>query len=240
MKKIFLLLVISFIIVLSLKMNFVKDFQQGDLLIKIRLRTIQSGEKTYRSKSKIYDGAFLDITGDDKKEIIILEGDKRVNGKKFIKIFDQGLNELVQAKDATILNPSNFQVSDVNGDGVKELSFYAYKKALHHPVYAQRPFFYIIEGEELKPFWRGSRLSSPFTEFTFFDRDKDGRDELYSIEYTGDNRKRVKGYEWTGFGFEVFYQGEVYLHISNLRVEDGDLSADFYGVGKMTIGGGIE
>lgn len=235
MKKTFFLIIILFFITLVIKSNFIKDFKQDDLLIKIRVRKIVSGDKTYRSTSKIYDAAFLDLTGDNRKDIIILEGDKRVNGKKFIKIFDQGLNELIEPKEATILNPSNFQVSDVNGDGVKELSFYAYKKALHHPVYAQRPFFYIIEDGELKPFWRGSRLSSPFTEFTFFDFDKDGREELYSIEYTVDNRKRVKGYEWTGFGFEVFYQGEEYFHISNLRVEAGELLADFYGEGTKVV-----
>lgn len=104
------------------------------------------------------------------------------------------------------LRPLMVQTGDIDGDGREEISLTVYKTALFHPVMAKRPFFYRLENEELKPVWRGSRLSRPFDDFRLFDSDGDGVMELVSIEHLENGGRVLALYRWQGFGFEWICQ----------------------------------
>lgn len=85
-----------------------------------------------------------------------------------------------QGKNA--LNIWKLCLGDVDGDGEVEIALGVYKKAPHHQVMARRPFLYNIENGKLKAKFRASRLSLPMEDFTLYDIDKDGREEILSVE----------------------------------------------------------
>jgi hypothetical protein len=104
--------------------------------------------------------------------------------------------------------PLMVQTADIDGDGREEIALTVYKTAVFDPVMAKRPFFYRLEGEELKPVWRGSRFSRPFDDFRFFDFNDDGIAELVSIEHLENGGRVFALYRWHGFGFEWICQSE--------------------------------
>lgn len=179
------------------------------------------------SRKKIYYAKALDVDRDGEQELILLLGTPRVNGQKDLCIMKKDLSFLVKDFKASILNPRDFMVGEVNGDGVPDLLMLVYKTSRLHPVYALRPFFYQISEGSLKPLWRGSRLSSPFTEIVLNDTDGDAKDELLSIEYNRHRRKFLRAYQWNGFGFTGFASGKDHLDIRDLQVREGVLVAQF-------------
>jgi len=106
------------------------------------------------------------------------------------------------------IKPMKIMSGDVNGDGKNEVSICAYKTANFHPVMAKRPYFFNISGYNLVPLWLGSRLSRPFSDYTLYDFDGDGADELVSDEYLHNGDRVVAAYKWKGFGFELFAQSD--------------------------------
>lgn len=199
-------------------------------------------EKT--SRKKIYFSKMLDIDGDDEKELLILLGSSRVNEPKELCIFKSDLTYVVKDFSVSRLNPIDFMVGEVNGDGVRELLMLVYKTSRLHPIYTIRPFFYQVSEGTLKPLWRGSRLSAPFTELLLTDTDGDGVDELLAVEYNHYKRKYIRAYRWNGFGFTAFADTEDYLHIHGLSMKDAVPVARFLDqketlrrllVGKETI-----
>ena len=101
-------------------------------------------------------------------------------------------------------NPWKIICCDVDGDNRYEVCVGVWKKARFHPVFDNRLFVYNWDGVEIFPKWLGSRLSSPFVDFDFYDIDDDGISELIALELQRDRLKRVMTYKWTGFGFEGF------------------------------------
>jgi len=105
--------------------------------------------------------------------------------------------------DLSEIKPLYIQAGDINGDGITEIAVCVYKTAEFHPVPAKRPFFYDLLDGGLEPVWLGSRLARPFADYTLFDMDDDGIDEIISIEFTEDGNQVLAIYDWKGFGFEV-------------------------------------
>ena len=99
------------------------------------------------------------------------------------------------------LKPMKVMTGDINGDGLNEISLCVYKSTKFHPELAKRPFFYLLNGDELKPVWRGSCLSRPFDDYELFDLDEDGIDEIISIERLQDGKRVLAIYSWQNFGF---------------------------------------
>lgn len=105
--------------------------------------------------------------------------------------------------DLSDIKPLKIQAGDINGDGVMELSVCTYKTTKFHPVMAKRPFFYDLSDGSLEPVWLGSRLARPFDQYILYDLDRDGLDEIVSIEWTERGNRLFAAYDWKGFGFEV-------------------------------------
>ena len=74
-----------------------------------------------------------------------------------------------------------------------------------------RLFLYNIdfENERLKPKLRISRLYNPLVDFVMMDIDKDGLDEIVSIEENINKKYLLSGYNWTNFAFERTYSSQV-------------------------------
>ena len=87
---------------------------------------------------------------------------------------------------------------DLEGDGDPEIGLGVYKKSPHHQVMARRPFFYSLDEGNLKPKFRASRLSLPMEDFILYDIDKDGREEVVSIERR-DDQYFLAGYHYLNF-----------------------------------------
>lgn len=163
-------------------------------------------------------------TGLDKPEevdIILLTGKQ---GEKYgrnitILLFDASLNKIkvkytYQFKNYDIWK---VQAADVDGDKKKDISFGAYKKTPFHPVLAKRPFIFNWEGGGISPKWLGSRLSMPFDDYIFQDVDKDGMDELISIEINQKKQKLIRFYKWDDFGFKGIAVSKYFEDISDIK-----------------------
>lgn len=125
----------------------------------------------------------------------------------------------IYRKDFSEFSPWKIAIGDVDGDGIDDISIGVYKESPLHPVMAKRPFIYNFIDGDLKPLWRGSRLSKPFTDYNFFDIDGDGIDELISIEILSNDRKSINTYKWKGFGFEGYMESTSFEDLSDLVVE---------------------
>lgn len=173
------------------------------------------------SKTGIVSWYTADIDGDGKEELLVItRRDPDVvmtleSGEEygdFLKIFSD--YEIVENRpiwtsepdyqfDFTAIKPHKIQAGDVDGDGIQEIAICVYKTTEFHPVLARRPFFYRLVDGELESMWLGSRLARPFTDYTLFDVDGDGIDEIISIEYLENKNQVIAVYDWKGFGFEV-------------------------------------
>lgn len=161
------------------------------------------------------------ITGNDGDYLVALTGSTWAKYGKEVVIYSLEDKMEVYREDFSELNPWKLVIGDVDGDGIDDVSIGVYKKSPLHPVMAKRPFIYSYIDGRLEPKWRGSRLSKPFTDYTFYDIDGDGIDEIVSIELLADNKKVVNTYKWKGFGFEGFIQSKAFYDISKLSFEDG-------------------
>jgi hypothetical protein len=101
-------------------------------------------------------------------------------------------------------NPWKIMLADVDGDGIVEVCVGVWKKTRYDPRYDNRLFIYGFEEGRLYPKWLGSRLSSPFVDFSFYDMDNDGTDELVALEIQRNRQKRIMIYKWQSFGFITY------------------------------------
>lgn len=108
--------------------------------------------------------------------------------------------------DVEGMNPWKLEFCNVDG-GEVELAIGVYKESPHHKDQVHRVFFYNIDfkNERLKPKLRISRLNNPLVDFIMEDIDRDGYDEIISIEKTKEGRYLLGGYNWTNFAFERSY-----------------------------------
>lgn len=116
-------------------------------------------------------------------------------------------NYLRDFKGKNPLNIWKMEVGDVEGDGEDELALGVYKRSPHHRVMAKRVFLYNIVDGKLKPKFRASRLALPMDDFILYDIDKDGRDEVVSIEIK-DKIYYIAAYHYKDFHLTRDYVSE--------------------------------
>lgn len=168
-----------------------------------------------------------DFDGDGTTETVIvtygtMEDDRQVGGEVLVLSEIDGLMEIVWSRDD--LNPWKLETGDVDGDGLLEIAFGVWKESPFDPVMANRVFFYNWDGETMQPKWLGSRLSRRFDDFTLFDINSDGWDELIAMEIMGEDEHRVAVYRWDIFGFEWLGCSDEISGIQGFHLDDGVLN----------------
>ncbi len=167
---------------------------------------------------RIIDSCILDLNKDSCDEILLILGDTdKTYGKGFLVYsLDNGFKRVFY-QSFEDMNPWKIQISDVDGDGNKEISITMFKETRFHPVMANRPYIYDWVDNSIFPKWRGSRLSKPFDDYIFQDIDGDGADELISIEILQNGNKIINSYKWKGFGFEGLVESNEYEDIMAVK-----------------------
>ncbi|SHJ28319.1 hypothetical protein SAMN02745975_01712 [Geosporobacter subterraneus DSM 17957] len=185
-------------------------------------------------KQNIISSCIDDLNNDGYDNILLLVGDKgsEFGDRLIILSFDGADIKEVYHQSFQVLNPWKVQTCDIDGDGQKEISLGVHKEAQFHPVMAKRPFIYEWQQGMLVPKWRGSRLSRPFTDYTFSDMDESGSDELIAIEILQNGEKVLHAYKWKGFGFEGIWESSSYADIEGIKIaEEGKIYAFIQGKG---------
>lgn len=188
------------------------------LIFLVSLLFLFNGEYIHNKRVLDYDTG--DVDGDGEEELVILtRGVLKRYGKEVIIYSSEDI--AIYRKDFSDLNPWKITIGDIDGDGINEISIGVYTETIFHPIMDKRPFIYSFKDNEIYPKWRGSRLSRPFTDYLFYDIDKDGLDEIISIEILENSEKIINTYKWKSFGFEGFSQSESFKDINNLHLVEG-------------------
>lgn len=123
-------------------------------------------------------------------------------------------------KDKYTLNIWKWKTGRVNDENNEDIAFGVYNIAPHHRIMTNRVFIYTVKDLELQPKFRASRLTYPISDFTLFDIDGDGYDEVMAIEkYKGDTY--ISAYKEYDLKIERVYFGKFSFEISRF-LEDGE------------------
>lgn len=162
------------------------------LVFLVLLLLISCKERQYIIDTSEYEDIKVSILSDNKdfgKEILIQGG-----GEDF-------------SIDVKGMNPWRVDFCNVDG-GEPELAIGVYKKSPKDSKVTKRVFFYNLdfENKRLLPKLRISRLNNPLVDFSVYDIDRDGKDEILSVERTINGRYEIGGYCWTNFSFNKNYR----------------------------------
>ena len=130
--------------------------------------------------------------------------------------------------------PWKLAVSDVDGDGRKEIVVGVFKPTKFIPRPHNCLFIYDWDGRRAAPKWLGSTLSRPFTDFQLADGDGDGRDEVYALETRRDGCVAVAAYSWNGFGFTMDWERGDWLKAELLSAARGGVTIEADGA-RVTL-----
>lgn len=100
-----------------------------------------------------------------------------------------------------IPNPWKLCAADLDGDAQDELCIAVYTKESHQTAATNKVQVYTIAQNQMFGLYQGSRKSTPFIDCTFQDRDKDGLDELFTLEPFEHGWYTLNVYQWLGTGF---------------------------------------
>jgi poly-gamma-glutamate synthesis protein (capsule biosynthesis protein) len=97
--------------------------------------------------------------------------------------------------------PWKLTIADVNGDTVPELCVGVSSTPDQFATGRNHIILYTWEDGRMRAKWCESRYQQPFIDFTFTDIDKDGLDDLITLEIDNDGTTRIMTYQWLGIGF---------------------------------------
>lgn len=168
----------------------------------------------------------FDVVDDDGKPIALT-----LRKKRFQKYYnevtlsdDENVNIHV-FKDKYTLNIWKWKTGRVNDENNEDVVFGVYNIAPHHRIMTNRVFIYTVKDLELQPKFRASRLTYPISDFTLFDIDGDGYDEVMAIEkYKGDTY--ISAYKEYDLKIERVYFGKFLFEISRFSNDSENLSVE--------------
>ncbi len=132
----------------------------------------------------------------------------------YLKFYSRD-GELLYESNIEEVRPYKIESGNIGGEII---ALGVVKKSPLHSELLSRIFFYKFDGVGLIPVYRASRLSHYHSDFTLYDIDGDGEDELISVEDVG---REVAAYKWKSFGFEKMYSGFPKYPVSKIIIDDG-------------------
>lgn len=168
----------------------------------------------------------FDVVDDDGKSVTLT-----LRKRRFQKYYnevtlsdDENVNTHV-FKDKYTLNIWKWKTGRVNDENNEDIAFGVYNIAPHHRIMTNRVFIYTVKDLELQPKFRASRLTYPISDFTLFDIDGDGYDEVMAIEkYKGDTY--ISAYKEYDLKIERVYFGKFLFEISRFSNDSENLSVE--------------
>lgn len=168
----------------------------------------------------------FDVVDDDGKPVALT-----LRKRRFQKFYnevtlsdDENVNTHV-FKDKYTLNIWKWKTGRVNDENNEDIAFGVYNIAPHHRIMTNRVFIYTVKDLELQPKFRASRLTYPISDFTLFDIDGDGYDEVMAIEkYKGDTH--ISAYKEYDLKIERVYFGKFLFEISRFSNDSENLSVE--------------
>lgn len=168
----------------------------------------------------------FDVVDDDGKPVALT-----LRKRRFQKFYnevtlsdDENVNTHV-FKDKYTLNIWKLKTGRVNDENNEDIAFGVYNIAPHHRIMTNRVFIYTVKDLELQPKFRASRLTYPISDFTLFDIDGDGYDEVMAIEkYKGDTY--ISAYKEYDLKIERVYFGKFLFEISRFSNDSENLSVE--------------
>ena len=163
----------------------------------------------------------FDVVDDDGKPVTLTLRKRRF--QKFYNEVTLSNGENVNThvfKDKYTLNIWKWKTGRVNDENNEDVVFGVYNIAPHHRIMTNRVFIYTVKDLELQPKFRASRLTYPISDFTLYDIDGDGYDEVVAIEkYKGESY--ISAYKEYDLKIERVYFGKFSFEISRF-LEDGE------------------
>lgn len=168
----------------------------------------------------------FDVVDDDGKPVALTLRKRRF--QKYYNEVTLGDGENVNThvfKDKYTLNIWKWKTGRVNDENNEDVVFGVYNIAPHHRIMTNRVFIYTVKDLELQPKFRASRLTYPISDFTLYDIDGDGYDEVLAIEkYKGDTY--ISAYKEYDLKIERVYFGKFLFEISRFSNDSENLSVE--------------
>lgn len=168
----------------------------------------------------------FDVVDDDGKPVTLTLRKRRF--QKYYNEVTLSDDENVKThvfKDKYTLNIWKWKTGRVNDENNEDIAFGVYNIAPHHRIMTNRVFIYTVKDLELQPKFRASRLTYPISDFTLFDIDGDGYDEVMAIEkYKGDTY--ISAYKEYDLKIERVYFGKFLFEISRFSNDSENLSVE--------------
>lgn len=163
----------------------------------------------------------FDVVDDDGKPVTLTLRERRFQKYYNEVTLSDGENVNTYVfKDKYTLNIWKWKTGRVNDENNEDVVFGVYNIAPHHRIMTNRVFIYTVKDLELQPKFRASRLTYPISDFTLYDIDGDGYDEVVTIEkYKGDTY--ISAYKEYDLKIERVYFGKFSFEISHF-LEDGE------------------
>ena len=168
----------------------------------------------------------FDVVDDDGKPVTLTLRKRRF--QKYYNEVTLSDDENVKThvfKDKYTLNIWKWKTGRVNDENNEDVVFGVYNIAPHHRIMTNRVFIYTVKDLELQPKFRASRLTYPISDFTLYDIDGDGYDEVVAIEkYKGDTY--ISAYKEYDLKIEGVYFGKFSFEISRFLENGENLSVE--------------
>lgn len=168
----------------------------------------------------------FDVVDDDGKPVTLTLRKRRF--QKYYNEVTLSDDENVKThvfKDKYTLNIWKWKTGRVNDENNEDVVFGVYNIAPHHRIMTNRVFIYTVKDLELQPKFRASRLTYPISDFTLYDIDGDGYDEVMAIEkYKGDTY--ISAYKEYDLKIERVYFGKFLFEISRFSNDSENLSVE--------------
>lgn len=173
-------------------------------------RTLLGGKETVIDGIKDHTIAYMITSKEGRSDygdnLAVLQED---SDRQWLRIYDN---------DFSGLKPWKIVLSDIDGEGDKEIIIAVRKKTRFDKKLRNRLFAFHFTGGKLVKKWTGSEVGGDWKEFITGDLIPTKGNELIFISKTKEG-ERVSVYYWFNFGFLMLAQSKDYKSICNISIK---------------------